>query len=93
LFIAETKGKLKKFFDESKDILGTFTAHEILQLRITMIQFVYKQNLLGHVTARNQNEIRAVQLAKEELVKVIHVLAESQPQIIQLSLEDQMSIR
>jgi uncharacterized protein (DUF2344 family) len=44
------------------------------------------------ITARNQYEIRAMQLAMEELVKVVHVLAENQPQLIQLSLEDQMSI-
>jgi hypothetical protein len=38
---------------------GTFTAHEILQLCRTMNQFVHTQNLLAHVTARNQNKIRA----------------------------------
>jgi hypothetical protein len=47
---------------------------------------------LGHVTAKNQNELWALQLAIEELVKVIHVLAENQPQPIQLSLEDQMNV-
>ena len=72
--------------------MGTFTAHEILQLRRTMNQFVHTPNLLEHITARNQNEIRVMQLAMEELVKVIHVLAENQPQLTQLSLEDQISI-
>jgi hypothetical protein len=56
-----------------------------------MNQFVHMQNLLGHVTARNKNEIRAMELAMEELGKLIHFLAESQPQLVQLSLEDQMS--
>ena len=72
--------------------LGTFTAHEILQLRSTMNQFVHTQNLLGHVTAKNQNEIRALQTAMEDLFKVIHILAESRPLLIQLALEDQMCV-
>jgi hypothetical protein len=70
----------------ANDLLGTFlvtfSVHEILQLRKIMQQFVHKQNLLGQVTAKNQ----------KDLVKVIHVLAESQPQLIQLALDDQLSI-
>jgi hypothetical protein len=90
------KRQIKEIFDVPKDILGTilgtFTAHKILQLRRTINQFVHTQNLLEHFTARNQNEIRAMQLAIEELVKVIHILAENHPQLIQLSLEDQMRV-
>jgi hypothetical protein len=74
------KMQIKEILDVANDVLGTFTANEILQLRKTMNQFVHMQNPLGHITARNQNEIRAMQLAMEELGKVIHVLAESQPQ-------------
>jgi hypothetical protein len=40
------------------------------------------QNLFSQVTVRNINGIKAMQLAMEELVKVINILAESQPQLI-----------
>jgi hypothetical protein len=82
LFTSGAKGKLT-FFNLAKYImgnfLGTFTAHIILQLCGTMLQFVHTQNLLGHVTAKNQNEIRASQSAREELVMVAHVLGEVNP--------------
>jgi hypothetical protein len=45
-----------------------------------MNKFDRTQNFLGHVTAKIQNEFWALQSAMEELVKMVHVLAESQPQ-------------
>ena len=65
------EAKIKEIFDVAKDILGTFTAHKILQLLSNMNQFVHTQNILVHVTAKNKNKIRALQLAMEEVVKVI----------------------
>jgi hypothetical protein len=47
---------------------------------------------LGQVKAKNQKEILAIQVAMEELVKVIHVLVENQPQLTQLPLDDQLSM-
>jgi hypothetical protein len=47
---------------------------------------------LQQVTAKNQKKIWARQSAVEKFVKGIHVLAESQLQLIQLALNDQLSL-
>ena len=47
-----------------------------------------QQNFWGQVTSKYQREIWALQSAMEEWVKVRHALAESQPQLIQLALDD-----
>jgi hypothetical protein len=61
------KRQIKEIFDIAKDILGTFlgtfTANEILLLPSTLNQFVHTQNHLGHLTAKNQDEIRALESA------------------------------
>jgi hypothetical protein len=69
--------------------LGNFTAIENLQLK-TMNQFFHTQDFWGLVTTKNLKERWALQALMEEQLKVMHVLAESQPQLIQLVLDDQL---
>jgi hypothetical protein len=58
------KRQIKEIFVIAKDILGiflgTFAAEFFLQFCSTMNQFNCTQNILRHVTAKNQNEIRAI---------------------------------
>ncbi len=74
------------------NIFGHF--HSILNIAIEKNndQFVHTQNLFGQVTTKNHKKIWTLQSAIEELVKIIYVLAVSQPQLIQLTCYDQLSL-
>ena len=72
--------------------MGTFTAHEILQLRREMGKYLHKFNLLALITSRQEKQIQTLQSSMKTVFEAVDALAQNHPELVALSLDEQLSV-
>ena len=83
---------LKAISDVLGTFHGTFSAHEILELRPEMGAYLHKFNFLAQITSRQDKQIATLQSSMKVVFEDVDTLAQDHPELISLALDEQLSI-
>jgi hypothetical protein len=90
------KRQLKEIFNFGKDLLGTFfgtfSAYQIQGLKLKVNGYLKDQQILAQVTSRFSKELYHMKQIVGNLSEYIEELAKREPEVIALSMNEQMDI-